>query len=148
MTKHIADDGKVYAAGVLLVTGDPVSEFLLMRHPNRWDLPKGHRDPGEDDLQTAKREMEEEIGVSPDLVRWDPDFRFQIRYPVQYKKWAGQSFEKVVTYFLGHIDHKPEIKLTEHEGFRWWTWAPPHEIQTQTIDPLLQSVAQFWGDSR
>jgi 8-oxo-dGTP pyrophosphatase MutT (NUDIX family) len=32
-------------------------EFLLMQHAERWDLPKGHLDPGESQKQAAIREL-------------------------------------------------------------------------------------------
>ena len=143
MTKQAPNGGIVHAAGVLLMTpADEPSEFLLMRHPKRWDLPKGHRDPGENDLQTALRELQEEIGVDPKRITIDPGFQFEIRYPVTYKRWPGRTLEKCVRYFLGFIDQKPDLVLTEHEGFRWWAWSPPHSIQPETIDPLLESVHQ------
>jgi hypothetical protein len=37
--------------------------------------------------------------------------------------------------------------LTEHESFRWFDWNPPHEIQAQTIDPLLDAVAKYIAQS-
>ncbi len=148
MTKQAPHGGVVHAAGVLLMTPDEKpAEFLLMRHPKRWDLPKGHRDPGENDLQTALRELQEEIGVDPGIVRIDPEFQFETRYAVTYRRWPGETFEKCVRYFLGFIDHKPELVLTEHEDCRWWTWSPPHTIQAQTIDPLLASVADHLARS-
>ena len=38
-------------------------EVLMIYRRNRWDLPKGHIDTGEDALTAAKREVEEETGV-------------------------------------------------------------------------------------
>jgi len=52
------------SCGFLIVKGDPIESFLLMKHPARWDLPKGHVDPGETDMQCALRELEEETGIS------------------------------------------------------------------------------------
>ncbi len=53
---------EVRSCGVLVTLGDPIDRFLLMRHKDRWDLPKGHVDPGESDMETALREMVEETG--------------------------------------------------------------------------------------
>ena len=38
-------------------------DFLLIRRSGLWDLPKGHREPGEDIRVTALREVQEETGV-------------------------------------------------------------------------------------
>lgn len=113
-----------------------------MRHADRWDLPKGHCDPGESDVQTALREMEEETGISRHRIRLDPEFRFEISYPVRYKRHGDQVFQKTVVYFLGEIATAVTPTLTEHASARWFDWQPPHRIQEQTIDPLLDAVAK------
>ena len=76
----------VKSCGFLIVRGSPVKDFLLMRHPHRWDLPKGHVDPGEDELQCAVRELEEETGIDVDAIEIDAEFRFTAQYPVLGKK--------------------------------------------------------------
>ena len=134
----------VRAAGILLVTPTPNRHFLLMKHPQRWDLPKGHCEPGEDFSQTALRETEEETGLDSSQIQMDPDFRFELQYPVKYKKTGDQIFTKHVVYFLGQVAEPAQIVPTEHPGFQWFQWNPPHTIQAQTIDPLLAAVAQYW----
>jgi 8-oxo-dGTP pyrophosphatase MutT (NUDIX family) len=44
------------------------AHFLLMKHPNRYDLPKGHQEEGETDLDTAFRELWEETGIQREMV--------------------------------------------------------------------------------
>ena len=38
-------------------------DYLLISRNGLWDLPKGHRDPGEDIRVTALREVQEETGI-------------------------------------------------------------------------------------
>ena len=57
----------------LPAASDHVS-FLLLKHPNRWDLPKGHVDPGETNKECALRELEEETGIQAQDLIIDPDF--------------------------------------------------------------------------
>lgn len=134
---------RVTAAGLLLVTQVEASpEFLLMRHSNRWDLPKGHCDEGETFRHTALRETEEETGILPHQIEIDPTFSFELVYEVRYPKWGDRTFEKQVRYFLGFVADKPDLTLTEHESALWHPWAPPHHIQSETIDPLLAAVAK------
>ncbi|MEZ6133544.1 MAG: NUDIX domain-containing protein [Pirellulaceae bacterium] len=130
----------VDAAGMLLLTRTAPVQFLLMQHSNRWDLPKGHAEPGESILETALRETEEETGISADEIHVDPSFKFAIEYYVTGKKRG--DYHKRVTYFLGTVEAPREVELTEHVGFRWFDWPPAGPIQTQTIDPLLAAVGQ------
>ena len=53
---------EVTAAGGLVTDGE--SRYLLIRRFSTWDLPKGHRDEGEEIEETAIREVEEETGIS------------------------------------------------------------------------------------
>ena len=132
---------EVRAAGILLIShAESIPQFLLMKHPKRWDLPKGHAEEGESMEETALRETEEETGIQPELIQLDPDFRFELSYEVTYKKTGSQVFQKTVHYFLGHLETKPELRLTEHDSAEWFDWEPPHSIQTNTIDPLLAAI--------
>lgn len=134
----------VRAAGFLLLLrpDDNVQEFLLMKHTDRWDLPKGHCEEGESFLQTALRETAEETGISSEQISVDADFQFDCSYPVTYKRWGNRVLTKQVRYFLGILNRRPELNLTEHKSAQWFAWKPPHSIQTQTIDPLLAAVDQ------
>jgi 8-oxo-dGTP pyrophosphatase MutT (NUDIX family) len=144
--KKVADQ-KVKAAGILLMSvTDGSADFLLLRHPDRWDLPKGHCENGESLRDAALRETEEETGIGAEQIRLDEDFLFKITYPVRYARTGSQIFQKEVSYFLGFLESKPPLKLTEHEKAQWFHWNPPHKIQSQTIDPLLAAVAQHLGE--
>lgn len=132
----------VRAGGLLLLTQTDPRQFLLLRHPDRWDLPKGHCELGESFLDAALRELTEETGIPKSAVELDPDFCFELQYPVRYKKRGNQVLTKQLRYFLGYLAHVPELTLTEHQDSRWFPWRPPHQIQPQTIDPLLAAVAK------
>ncbi len=136
-----SSDNLVRAAGILLFCDNPSRQFLLMRHRNRWDLPKGHCDNGETFLETALRETEEETGIGSQQLRVDPDFEFVIEYDVKYKRWGNQVRRKQVCYFLAFLDSKPELEITEHESATWFDWHPPHKIQAETMDDLLAAAA-------
>ena len=113
-----------------------------MHHPNRLDLPKGHMQAGETELDCALREMVEETGIPPDMVELDPDFRFQITY--RYSRYNGLEIEKTVVIFLGWLEQEMAIVTSEHVGFEWRLWNPPHKLQNHTIDPLLSEVDRYF----
>lgn len=62
------DDDKIHegfceveAAGGLVRNAE--GEYLMIYRYEKWDLPKGHREPGEDIVTCAVREVEEETGA-------------------------------------------------------------------------------------
>lgn len=111
-----------------------------MKHKDRWDLPKGHVDGDENEMQCALRELDEETGITKEQIEIDPDFRFSLQYEVQYKRTGGIKMLKEVVIFLGRLKKDVPIKITEHIGCEWFEWNPPHAIQTNTIDPLLKQL--------
>lgn len=116
----------------------PRLEFLLMKHSERWDLPKGHLDLSESKMQAAIRELWEETGIPEDFIQIDPDFAYTSQYWVNYD---GVKRLKELTIFLAILCRDMEIQPTEHLGFQWFPFSPPHTIQSETIDPLLEQVA-------
>jgi predicted NUDIX family NTP pyrophosphohydrolase len=63
------------SAGLLMYRNDAGKLQVLLAHPGGpyfankdagvWTIPKGEVEPGEDLLETAKREFEEETGITP-----------------------------------------------------------------------------------
>jgi 8-oxo-dGTP pyrophosphatase MutT (NUDIX family) len=136
------------SCGVLIVRGDPIHSFLLMIHKKRFDLPKGHTEPGETELECALRELEEETGITADDVRLDPNFRFAIDYKVRYKKKYGDvKIPKTTVIFLGYLINEVEIRVTEHPDYEWREWNPPHSTDSDTIDGALQHLQQFLANA-
>ena len=131
----------VDAAGLLLMTRAEPRKFLLMRHRDRWDLPKGHVEPGEGIREAALRETEEETGIDRQAIAVDAQFAYVTEYEVKGQKRG--DYRKRVTYFLGVVESELPIQLTEHIGFCWFDWPVKGSIQSRTIDPLLRAVAQF-----
>lgn len=134
----------VKACGVLVFRNQPSESFLLMKHRDRLDLPKGHVDPGESELQCALRELWEETGIPESAVAIDPGFRFTVEYDVDGRRYGlPQRVHKMVVIFLGQLVREAPISCTEHAGYVWVPWQPPHQIQANTIDPLLAAVAEY-----
>lgn len=136
---------EVRSCGVLVLREKPQREFLLLRHSKRWDLPKGRLDPGEADMECALRELWEETGITKDDIRIDPDFRYTTNYAVINN---GSTRMKSLLILLGYLTRDTPIVVTEHQGFQWFPWHPPHRIQPQTIDPLLSELARFFEQLR
>jgi bis(5'-nucleosidyl)-tetraphosphatase len=141
---------QVKSCGFILFKGDRSGDrlsFLLMKHADRYDLPKGHVEAGESDLECALREMSEETGISAERVRVEPEFEYRSTYYPQYARFDNAVVEKTLVIFLGWLDGDGGdggIATTEHLDYQWYDWQPPHQIQSQTIDPLLAKVADYF----
>lgn len=139
---------EIRACGVLVLRDEPEGtsgrrqSFLLMKHAHRWDLPKGHVDDGETDLECALRELKEETGIKPKDIELIPGFAWKTEYEVNSKR-HGKRCNKTVVIFLAKLIRPVEIKTSEHPDYKWMPWNPPHKIQEQTIDPLLAAVEEF-----
>lgn len=154
--QHFSDQ-LIRAAGVLLFKEKQPSErqngssvpdqFLLMKHKRRWDLPKGHVDPGESEFETAVRELEEETGIPIDAVEFLEPFQYEIFYVVRERQFSPDPLPKRVTFYLARLVREVPILVTEHQGFEWLPWNPPHRIQPQTVDPLLAAAEKFFAES-
>src|SRR5918992_3180051 len=82
-----------------------------------WALPKGLVGPGERPESTALREVAEETGVEPVLVRKLGDIRYVYT-------WAGEGVFKVVSFYLvryrrGRIGDIPPEHRREVDEVRW-----------------------------
>ncbi|MCS6899505.1 MAG: NUDIX domain-containing protein, partial [Myxococcales bacterium] len=137
---------RVKSCGLLLFRDGPPKSFLLMKLPGRYDLPKGHLEGLETELECALRELQEETGISPESVELDPNFRYTETYFPRYRRFGGRRVEKTLVIFLGRLT-KPvtRLRLTEHDSWEWFPWPPYRRLQHRTIDPLLAQVASHWA---
>lgn len=133
----------IVSCGVLVLRRNPALEFLLLQHTDRWDLPKGHVDPGETEIECALRELEEETGIPADGIRLDPDSRYEQHYMVRTRRAQDGLRPKKLVIFPGLLLGPFPVAVTEHSGYQWFPWRPPHRIQAQTIDPLLEAAAAW-----
>lgn len=138
---------KLKACGVLCFRQDPQPAFLLMKHIDRWDLPKGHIKKGESELECALREFNEETGLAVEQLTLVPDFRFEIERSIIAKRLNGKRALKTYVIFLGYVHGKLDITPTEHPDFAWVDWQPPHQISEWLIDPLLHAVEKHFSQT-
>lgn len=136
---------KLKSCGVIVMQAHPQMSFLLLCYPDRYDLPKGHIEPGEDDLACALRELSEETGIHADDIDIEAGFRFTDIYQTRYKRFPGEKIEKTLVIFLGFLKQEVKVKLNGHSGYLWVEWNPPHNIQERTINPLLKELQGYFA---
>jgi 8-oxo-dGTP pyrophosphatase MutT (NUDIX family) len=131
----------IAAAGVILrrPTGRG-DRFLLLRATKHgeWGFPKGHQDPGEDLLTTARRECREECGIADAVI--DPvSFELFYRLP--------DSRLKRVVYYGGSTETVAVTISDEHDEATWCTANQvrellPHEGLVRLFDRHLALLAR------
>ncbi len=107
---------KEKSAGIVLFhkTSDE-NEFLLLNYPQgHWDFVKGKMEVNETPYETAKREMEEETGVSK--FQLIDGFEECVRYNFRFK---NEMIHKKVVFFLAKTDVKKISLSHEHNDYVW-----------------------------
>lgn len=114
---------KEHSAGAIVfridARGKPL--YLLLHYPSPpnikreyWDFPKGHIEKGETEIDTVKREVQEETGITDLLLL--AGFKEVISYMFQVK---GQKISKTVVFYLGETTEK-NVKISfEHLAYIW-----------------------------
>jgi putative (di)nucleoside polyphosphate hydrolase len=128
-------------AGVMLVNREG-KVFVAQRLDSTleaWQMPQGGLDEGEEPLEGALRELEEETGVSRDEVEVIAAAPEPLLYDLPEDlvgklwkgKWRGQRQHWFLCRFLG-TDADVDIE-TEHPEFRAWKWADPDDLPTMIV---------------
>jgi 8-oxo-dGTP pyrophosphatase MutT (NUDIX family) len=104
------------AAGAVVV--EPKQRrFLLLHEPaeNRWCFPKGHVEPGETLLETARREVAEESGLE------DLDFREELGEVAYrfYQPLRDRNVFKTSVYFLALSAQTETTLESTFDEARW-----------------------------
>lgn len=87
--------------------------FLLIKNKRsaNWGFPKGHMERGENEKETAYREVLEETGIH---ARFLPDFRYKSEYSIQ-----GRIEKKVIIFLATTDDTSTIIQREEIEEYLW-----------------------------
>lgn len=112
-------------------------QLLVLRAFNNWDFPKGLVEPGEDELDAAKREATEETGIE------DLDFSFG----ESYKETIPYAQGKIARYYLAvtETEHitlpiSHELGRPEHDEWRWISFDQAEDL----LPPRLAAVL-YWA---
>ena len=98
---------------------------LVLRAYKNWDFPKGMVEPGESELDAARREVAEETGLH-ELVLHGP-----IRVIDWYFRFRAKTIHKYCHFFLFE-SRRGEPVPEEAEGITACVWHPLDEAQ-QTV---------------
>ncbi|MFC4913110.1 NUDIX hydrolase [Actinomadura gamaensis] len=133
---------------VRIICVDGAGRVLLMNwrdpHDRRvfWEPPGGGVDPGESEIEAARRELYEETGLPGSSVR-----ETRVRVERDFT-WLGTRYVKTEPFFLARFDTTPAVRPTaftpeEDETFLGMAWFSPAELAAlEAVDPphLLQAI--------
>jgi 8-oxo-dGTP pyrophosphatase MutT (NUDIX family) len=145
------------SAGAIIFHKNKEIKYLLLHYPSSkkstkdyWDLPKGHIEKGEKEIETVKREVKEETGL--DDVEIIGGFKEWIKYffrstPYQNKSGTGQEGKtifKIVTFYLAKTKEKNINISEEHIGYKWLPYEEAlEELTFDNAKKILTKANQF-----
>lgn len=105
------------AGAVIFFRNNGEIEYLLLKYPQgHWEFARGHVEPGESDIDAAKREIFEETGFK-DLIFFS-SFKNISSWKLRSKK---DTYKKAI-FFLAEAKDK-KIKLShEHRKYIWFNY--------------------------
>ena len=140
-----------YRPNVGIMLANPAGLVFTAQRKDRpagtdaWQMPQGGIDDGENPRSAALRELEEETGVSADLVQIEAETKDWIKYDLPpdlvgklWKgRWRGQKQKWFLMRFRGRDD---QINIfTEHPEFTEWRWSAPVDL-VPNIVPFKRDV--------
>lgn len=114
--------------------------------PPAWQMPQGGIDAGEDPREAALRELEEETGVTRDLVTIEAEtddwLLYELPHELVPRLWKGQFRGQEQKWFLLRFhgtDEQVRIDADDHQEFSEWRWMAPEEL-LDNIVPFKRGV--------
>jgi len=139
---------EISAGGVVYRKRDHGLEILLIEDRfGRFTLPKGKKEPGETDEETALREIEEETGIKGKIVTHLRTVHYQ------YEHQSHGLVDKEVQYYLVEAEGGRETpQLEEIQGVAWLTpeeaWEKQKERGYENNRDVLELALRHLGNER
>ncbi len=133
----------ILSCGVVLAREtDEGVRTLMLRAYQYWDFPKGMMEPGEDPLEAAVRELEEETGITGAAFDWGD--RYFETGPYSRGKTARYYLAKTNTELVV-IGPNPETGKPEHNEYRWLSFDEAHDVSVPRVREVVRWARQIIG---
>jgi 8-oxo-dGTP pyrophosphatase MutT (NUDIX family) len=132
----VSEDAKKLSVGVVVVRDTSTGiRFLLLRAFNHWDFPKGLTEAGEQPMQTALREVEEETTLRDLEFPWGEVFI----------ETGPYSRGKIARYYVGRTRQEaidlpvnPDLGRPEHSEYRWVSFGKAMALTSARVRPVVK----------
>ena len=126
---------KEKSCGCIIIKNKKV---LLVYEKNRnfWGFPKGHMEDGETEIETALREVKEEVGLDVEIVK---DRRYTLNYVIR------DEIDKTTVLYIAKAKNE-EIIMQENEieNIRWCSFE--EALNTLTFDNWKEMFKKVIND--
>lgn len=140
-----------HSAGSIIFRKDKEGKryYLLLNYPTRarskseyWDLPKGHIEQGESSLDTVKREVFEETGISG--INFVEGFKETIKY---FFRVEEKNIFKTVVFYLAETKKEKIVISEEHKGFKWLPFKEAlNQLTFKNAKDVLKKAEKYLSD--
>jgi 8-oxo-dGTP pyrophosphatase MutT (NUDIX family) len=129
------------SAGIVIVRKEEQGwKYLFLRAYRNWDFPKGVVETGEDPLETARRESDEEAGISDLNFRWGHVYKETDPYTGPFNRR-----KKIARYYIAEtmqskvtLSVNPELGKPEHHEYRWLTFDELKKLSPKRLLPIIE----------
>ena len=130
----------MFRANVGVILANKNGEVLALervRIPGAWQMPQGGIQDHEEPIDAAKRELQEETGISPGQIEFVAECPEWLAYELPRDKWSAKTGRgQVQKWFLFKVrDSEVQISLDRNEEieFSAWRWMKLSELVTITV---------------
>jgi len=138
------------AGAIIFRMVDGMPFYLLLHyHSGHWEFARGHAEPGENEEQVARREIEEETGLKD--LQFLPDFKDYTKFI--FKKVYGLTGEarkrapwvmKIVTLYLAETKTDQVLISGEHKGFAWLPYEEAYKKLPKDAKRVFKKAHEFF----
>ena len=128
------------SAGVVIFRKNREIKYLLLLYGlGHWGFVKGNIEKGEEELETVRREAEEEAGIKD--LKFVEGFRESISF---FYRRGGELIKKFVTYYLAETKTK-RIRLSyEHKDYKWLPYEEALKfLKFENVKNVLEKANEF-----
>ncbi len=120
------------SCGCIIINSD--NKVLLVYEKGRdfWGFPKGHTEKDETEIETALREVKEEVGID---VKIDESIRYE-------NKYSFDNINKTVVFYKAiPVNENVQMQESEIEEYRWCSYDEAIKIiKYDNLKNILKSV--------
>ena len=132
---------RILSAGVIVLRGlGEERRILLLRAYRNWDFPKGLVEAGEDPLQAAIREVEEETTITDMIFPWGNDYRETPPYGRKKiaRYYVAETRQTEVT-----LPISAELGKPEHDEYRWVSFEEAKALLPERLVAILKWARDY-----